>query len=62
MLILSRCVGERILIGDNITLTVVAIERGKVRLAVDAPKDVTVNREEVHLRLKRELESRSQGK
>ena len=47
MLILSRRQGERIMIGDNITLTVVEIVRGKIRLGFDAPRDVVILRQEV---------------
>src|SRR5689334_18295923 len=47
MLVLSRKLGEKILIGDNITITVVDIDRGKIRLGIDAPRDVLVYREEV---------------
>ena len=47
MLVLSRKLGEKIVINDNITLTVVAIERGKVRLGIDAPKEVPIYRQEL---------------
>jgi carbon storage regulator len=47
MLVLSRNLGERIYIGDDITVTVVQIDRGKVRLGIVAPKEVPVHREEV---------------
>jgi len=47
MLILSRKCNEQIVIGENIVVTVVAIRGGNVRLGIDAPKDVTVHREEV---------------
>ena len=52
MLVLARKLGERIWIGDNICITVVDIDRGKIRLGIDAPKDVPVNREEL---LRRQL-------
>jgi carbon storage regulator len=47
MLVLSRKLGERIFIGDNVVVTVFEIDRGKVRLGVDAPRDVPIWREEV---------------
>jgi len=47
MLVLSRKRGERILIGDNITVTVVDLRDDKVRLGVEAPREVPVNRPEV---------------
>jgi carbon storage regulator len=53
MLVLSRKVGERILIGENITITVVRITGGGVRLGIEAPNDTSVVREE----LKDELQS-----
>lgn len=47
MLVLSRKIGERILIGDNITITVVRVAQGSVRLGVEAPENLNVVREEV---------------
>ena len=47
MLVLSRKVGERILLGDNIRITVVRVSGGGVRLGIEAPSDVSVVREEV---------------
>lgn len=47
MLVLSRKVGERILIGENIAITVVRIGQGGVRIGIDAPGDLTVVREEL---------------
>ena len=48
MLVLTRKVGEEIVVGSNIRITVVAIQGGKVRIGVSAPKDVTVDRQEIH--------------
>ena len=48
MLVLSRKVGEEIVIGGNIRIMVVEIRGGKVRLGIDAPKDVPVDRQEIH--------------
>ncbi len=47
MLVLSRKVGERILVGDQITITVVRVTNGGVRLGIEAPGEMTVVREEV---------------
>ncbi|AMV34386.1 hypothetical protein VN12_19835 [Pirellula sp. SH-Sr6A] len=47
MLILERKLNERILIGDDIVVTLVAARNGKVRLAVEAPREVTILRQEV---------------
>lgn len=47
MLVLSRKVGEKIVIDDNITLTVLAIVNGRIRLGVEAPREVPVRRSEV---------------
>ena len=51
MLVLSRKTGERIVIGPNIELTVVDIRGNKVRLAIDAPRDVPIHRQEVYRRI-----------
>ncbi len=48
MLVLSRKQDEKIIIGDSITVMVVAIQGDKVRLGIEAPKHVTVHREEVY--------------
>lgn len=50
MLVLSRRVGEEIVINDNIRVTVVAVKGDRVRLGIVAPRDVTVDRSEVHER------------
>ena len=47
MLVLSRKLGEKICIGDNICITVVDIDRGKIRLGIDAPRDVPIFRQEL---------------
>jgi carbon storage regulator len=47
MLVLSRKVGERILIGDNISVTVVRLAPGVVRLGVEAPENMSIVREEI---------------
>lgn len=47
MLVLSRKLGEKIFIGDNICITVVDIDRGKIRLGIEAPRDVAIYRQEL---------------
>ncbi len=54
MLILTRRVGETVMIGDAITVTVLGVKGNQVRLGVQAPRDVAVHREEIHDRIKRE--------
>ena len=54
MLVLSRKVGERILVGDQITITVVRVTNGGVRLGIEAPGEMTVVREEVKKGKKRQ--------
>ena len=56
MLVLSRRVGERIIIGDAVKIVVVAVEGGQVRLGIDAPKEVKVWREELYQKKQREQE------
>ena len=60
MLVLSRKRGKRIVIGPNIKLTVVDIRGNKVRLALDAPRDVSIHREEVYLRIQDESRHEAQ--
>lgn len=45
MLVLSRKLGEKVMIGDNICVTVVDIDRGKIRLGIDAPREVPIYRQ-----------------
>lgn len=47
MLVLSRKLGEKIFIGDNICITVVDIDRGKIRLGIEAPRDIAIYRQEL---------------
>jgi len=54
MLVLSRQKNESIIIGDNIVITVVDIRGDKVRMGIQAPKNVTVHRQEVYESIKRE--------
>ena len=56
ILILTRRVGETLMIGDNVTVTVLGTKGSQVRLGVDAPRDVSVHREEIYERIQKEKE------
>ena len=54
MLILTRRVGETVMIGDEVTITILGVKGNQVRVGINAPKTVAVHREEIYERIKRE--------
>jgi carbon storage regulator len=54
MLILTRRIGETLMVGDEVTVTVLGVKGNQVRLGVNAPKDVAVHREEIYQRIQSE--------
>ena len=61
MLILTRRVGETVMIGNDITVNVLGVKGNQVRVGVNAPKEVAVHREEIYERIKREQQGEPSG-
>lgn len=62
MLILTRRVGETVMIGDEVTITILGVKGNQVRVGINAPKSVAVHREEIYERIKREQEAEADRK
>lgn len=61
MLILTRRISESIIIGDDVKITVLGVKGNQVRLGIDAPKDLSVHREEIYERIKHEKKDDDTG-
>ena len=59
MLILTRKVGETLMVGDEVTVTVLGIKGNQVRIGINAPREVSVHREEIYERIKAGADARS---
>lgn len=61
MLILTRKANETLIVGDNVTVTILGVKGNQVRIGVNAPKEISVHREEVYNRIKAEKQQEQTG-
>lgn len=57
MLILTRRIDEKLLVGDDVTITVLGVKGNQVRIGVDAPEDTPVHREEIYMRIQQDKQT-----
>lgn len=61
MLVLTRRVGETLVVGDDVSITVLGVKGNHIRIGIDAPKEVPVHREEIYHRIQREQREQTNG-